>query len=239
MRRAPWGRRTVELAAAVALVTTFGACGIPTDDHPQAIAPESIPDVILSPTPSIGAADQAVTSWIYLVLGGTDADEPDSLVREPVQVPSPGNPEQVLQRLAQGADEKQAERRLISAIPPRTEILATVDPERRDVLIVDTQELRRVEGGKQRIAAAQIVFTATEIPGIEFVRFRDGGTDIGISTDGPSAEPGALVSRRDFQNLERDLNGAGSVTTTTIDPADTPSTGSDLTVVPSLTVVES
>ncbi len=107
---------------------------------------------------------------------------------------------------------------LKSKIPTGTTVLKA---EKHDTTLdVDlSEQFKSIEGPGQRVAVAQIVFTATAIPGVSSVRFSINGSPTAVPVDDKSAEVGEMISRNDFPKL----NPANASTTTSSDhPVTTP-----------------
>jgi len=141
--------------ASVLAVTVFVGCGIPLDDAPRAQATTSAPVEQSTPTtPSGGSA-----AFVYLTVE-------DHIV--PVESPvGDGSPEARLQALL-GAKPVTP---TASQIPTGTRLRGV--QRNSSVVTVDlTDEFDNLQGTARRMAAAQIVFTLTELPGIEDVLFR-------------------------------------------------------------------
>ncbi len=89
---------------------------------------------------------------------------------------------------------------LTNAIPPTVKILdAKLDG---GVLELDVSKLDAVEGTQQRLAFAEIVFTATGIPGIDSVRFMIAGLPAQVPIDNSTSKAGQAITRADYHQLD-------------------------------------
>ena len=69
----------------------------------------------------------------------------------------------------------------------------------RPRIVVGDLEIAPAAGGNQLLATAQVVFTVTEVPGVEAVRITADGSPVEVPTDdGLTAEP---VSREDYASV--------------------------------------
>lgn len=207
-RRAPFLALAVGLSGAVA-----AGCGIPQDDGPQLIAKESLP--VLEPSTTRPSAETR-PAFIFFVRTRTGETSQDVLDRVSVRVPASSDvaafPRSVLEVLVKGPSAEQTDQNLTTDIPPSATIReARIDSNDPSTLVVNIENLGRVEGDKQTVAAAQIVFTATELPGILKVRFLVDGQEAAINTERGNAEKGEAIGRDLFPRLKRALDGAGSV----------------------------
>src|SRR5690606_5193084 len=143
------------------------ACGLPSDDEPRAIPEDALDEQVAGPRatnpppsrPSTPTTQQAV----YLVTGTS----PERLIPAPVPVEQPSNPA-LLPRLVIEAlvHTRPADVGLagiaINQLPSDVAVLdATVQPD--GVLDLNLSALG-IEGANLRLAMAQIVYTATELP---------------------------------------------------------------------------
>lgn len=152
----------------------------------------------------------------------------ESLVKVLVPIPPPANPGEfpraIIDRLV--ANPPVADKgEYASVIPLGTRVLGVTQHE--DVLDINlSNALGTIESTRQRLAVGQIVFTATAIVGINFVRFFIEGTPSAVPLDDRTSEVGALISREDFPKLR-----PSAVTTTT--PTQPPDTTTPSTREPS------
>ncbi|HEX7167842.1 MAG TPA: GerMN domain-containing protein [Acidimicrobiales bacterium] len=194
--------RAWRLAAALplvaALIAGVAACGVQEDDRPRGLAADEVPYGLLDDAPAnvststTAPAVQRVNVAVYFLVG-------DRLEPVPRTVADPPTVARTLNALLEGPTEEEAVSGLRTAINPSTEISASrASP---DVVIVDlSSAFTDVPTQEQRIALAQLVFTATGIAGINGVRFTLAGAPVGVPLpDGTvTSEP---VGRDAFPNL--------------------------------------
>lgn len=204
--RSGWAR-TIALAAVAATAAVVGsACGVSTNDEPQPIARENVPSELLETDVASGEEDaldagnlEVVPVWFLL-------DDGEAIQLHAVErgVPWPAQAAARIDALLDPAGPTEDERRegITTAVPTdaRLTALPTQDGSVLEVgLSDDFYELR---GESAERAVAQLVFTATEIPTVEAVRFVDqDGQRIEVpDDDGQSRdEP---VGREDYENLD-------------------------------------
>ena len=184
--------RRAWVALAIALVTLVAlgtGCGIQPDTRPRSLAADEVPYGLLdegpplpSPSTSVPPVDQ-VNVAVYFLLG-------ERLQPAPRALPDPPTPGRVVNTLLEGPTDEEAVSGLRTAINPTTQ--ASVTRPTPEIVAVDlTPDFAAVPGLEQRLAIAQIVFTATGIKGVVGVRFSVGGAPIGVPLpDGTvTAEP--------------------------------------------------
>ncbi len=206
------------LLIAFAGLVVAASCGIPRDDAPQPIN-QALPAPVVDPASTTSSRPAAATrpATLYFVRERADSSDPDVLEALTVAVPFPSDPSAfpraVLDQLVKGVPADIAERGLRSDIPPTVRVLDVRRPDQGKVLEVNLTDLGKVEGPKQRIAVAQIVFTATALDGITAVRFLVDGQATAIPIDQGSADAGDAISRDDFPRLKRALEGHSDTST--------------------------
>lgn len=183
---------------ALVLAVLGSACGIQPDTSPRSLAADEVPYGLLdegppipSPSTSVPEVDR-VNVAVYFLLG-------ERLQPAARALPDPPSAARVLNTLLSGPTDEEAVSGLRTAINPTTQ--ATVTRPAPDIVAVDlTADFTAVPGLEQRLAIAQIVFTATGVDGVSAVSFSIGGAPIGIPLpDGTvTAEP---VTRDAFPNL--------------------------------------
>ena len=194
----------VVAAWAVALVA---GCGIPDESEPRAVAPERIPEQ-LQPSeiaPPITTEPTGVTYPIYMLTTTPDG-ESEVLYRNEVTFQGPETPSSrsMVQRLLDSGPEEILSAGVFNALPDDLDFAETgngfeiVDGDLARITLNDAIE--NVENDRFTQAIAQIVFTATEVGGVERVQFLDEeGDPIEIPTGESSEE---IVTRDDFAGLE-------------------------------------
>ena len=194
-------RRLSAVAALVALL--LGACGLPEDDSPQALAREDLPADLLDPNPSASTSlpDSGRAVVVYFL-----EDTPNGVRLAEVErrVPDARTPEDRLVALFAGLDEDEPDEGLSTQIPADT-VLRSVDtdPDADEVIIdVSGDLLTSIEGEFLSQAFAQIVWTATEpsAGGYTNVRFLVDGVPQSV-IDGEGVEKEGAVSRADYSSF--------------------------------------
>lgn len=155
--------RSAALGLVVALVGLLTGCGISADDAPRDIPPAEQRPLAVATDRNAGAARG--TARIYL-LGPTGNGQAVAL--QPVARDAVETPTAVLGALLDGANAAEAARQFRSAVPAGTELRSA--SLRSGVLWVDlSPQLLQLSGGDLVDALAQIVFTASEIDGVQGV----------------------------------------------------------------------
>jgi spore germination protein GerM len=194
-------------ALAIGVVTaSLTGCGIPTDAKARPIDREALPSQLVSvPTTAAPPAPSPLSQTVNLYLVGMAPNGGEELVRmsaEIANVVDPNDlPRQVIEQLIaqQPTDGTGNSGSLTNAIPTTVRVLnASVDG---DVLDLDLSDLGTVELTRQRLAAAQIVFTATDLPGINKVRFSINGQPSAVPLATESSTPGQEITRDDYSSL--------------------------------------
>jgi hypothetical protein len=158
-------RRHALLLVVLSLVAA--ACGIQTDSAPRDL-PEA--ERILPIAGSSAGTDASGADRIYLVAPGEDR-----LLRS---VPrTAATREDLIRILLLGPNDDEIAAQYSSFIPPSTELISARS--NGQILIVDlTGELSELTGQSLSQAIAQIVYTATEIDGIEAVQLKINGEEV-------------------------------------------------------------
>lgn len=158
-------RRRMLLLTVAALVMT--SCGIQTDS-----APRNLPDSERGPAAagSSSGSDASGADRIYLVAPGDErllrSVPRDAALRE-----------DLMQILLLGPNDDEIAAQYSSFIPPDTQLLSARS--KGQILIVDvTGEIAELTGQSLSQAIAQIVYTATEIDGIEAVQLKVDGLEV-------------------------------------------------------------
>jgi spore germination protein GerM len=194
--------------ALVLALLVLAACGVQDDGSPRALAPEDVPFDLLQPATSVAnpenAEGQPRAVWFV--------DNDGLLARGERRLEAPVTVEDIVSALLDGVTAAEQANGLRSNIAPGTRLLEVDGPTDGLVTIDLSGEILTVSRELQRLAIAQVVFTATGLPNVDRVLFKFDGT-------GPAEVPGAgneLTSeplrRRDFDQFDP------TVTTTTIVP---------------------
>lgn len=172
------------------------ACGVPTDPAPRVLEAGSLPEELARPSTTTTSTEAPVprqTVYLYFVDG--------EVLASPVQreLATPAGPIAAIEALVAGPTEEEASEGLASVIPAETVILSSGLTD--GVLRVDLAEgaLEQIEGELQRLAVAQLVYTATELPGIDWLWILIEGEPRALPTDEGDVE--APVGRVHYASL--------------------------------------
>jgi spore germination protein GerM len=163
-------RRALARAGGVAVVlAVVTGCGVPTGGAPSTIAPSDVPYGLASPSPSASptAPPEAVadTSRVYWI-SAEDALVPR--VREVVGTTRRERLAYLLGQLAASPSPDELDEQLSTALPPEVEL--TVTGLADGTATIDVDALGQAPGGtSSRRSVAQIVLTATSVPGVQAV----------------------------------------------------------------------
>lgn len=196
VRRRRWGDAAAASAALV-VAGSLVACGIPADSQPQAIARKDIPFDLLAPSTTIvgpGVPGPRVPVNVYLV-GITGLVPVTRGVRAPATLPA------ALSALLAGPTDTEVADGLRTSITAQTSVSA--GPVGFGVGTVDLGgAFGQVGGQEQILAVAQLVFTATSVPGIAKVQFTLAGRPVEVPAGDGTLTQGPL-GRSDFPSLGR------------------------------------
>lgn len=186
--------RAARVVAGVATVVILGAtaaCGIPTSGTPTAIAKSNVPFHLLDPvTPTTASTvprpDVAVSETIYLVAPNQHL----KAVSRDIQIPA--NLSEILGALLEGPTEAESVFGLQSFLTgSTTQVRASVSGGIATVNFSSSDPVQ-VVGPDQSLAIAQVVFTATQQPGVTGVRFEIDGKPIDVPTAAGVQVPGPV-----------------------------------------------
>ena len=185
------------------LVVVASACGVQPDSEPRDLAADEVPYGLLDegapiaePSSTTAPSIARVNVAVYFLNG-------ERLYPAPRAVTDPPIAGRVLSQLIAGPTDDEAVTGLRSAINPLTQ--ASVTRPSPETLVVDlTPEFAAVPISEQRLALAQIVYTATGLDGVQGVRFTVGGAPAAVPLpDGTvTSEP---VTRDAFSALAPDV----------------------------------
>jgi spore germination protein GerM len=205
-----WPRRAAVLVALLACVVAPG-CGLTTNDEPEQLAQEDVPDDLLDPAgtseqpepPVVGEEVSTDTVTVYFLR----ADDSDAFVMVPVQrqVASPVTAARTLEALIQlPPDQFERDDGIATRVPEDARVVGR--PERTDAGVLEvnlSENFYDLQGEASRLAFAQVVFTATEIDGVSSVRFLVNGRNAGV-VDGDGQSRSGPVDRDAYRSLESD-----------------------------------
>jgi hypothetical protein len=175
------------LMSAVLGALVLGACGIPVDNGPHALARSDVPFGLLQPstastststtTPSVG-----VPVTVYMI--GPDGHL--VAVSRDVSVPAPMTT--VLSALVDGPTATEASAGLASAVPTQTAILSAAVT--AGIVTVNLAgPFDQLVGQAQIQAVAQFVYTAAAQPGVKGVAFQLSGQAVEVPVAGGAQVP--------------------------------------------------
>jgi len=176
-------------------VLLFGACGIPTATSPSPIAKSDVPYHLLNPpttTSTVPGAPPAVgvAELIYLVAPS------GHLVAATREVAVPASLTQVVGALLAGPTAKESASGVQSFLNS-TGVQVTVAAAGGVALVSFVTNPIQVVGPDQTLAIAQVVYTATQQPGVTGVTFAIAGKAIEVPTAAGAQVPGP-VGRADY-----------------------------------------
>ncbi len=177
------------VAIALAAVGATG-CGIPTSASPTPISKSDVPYLLLNPStpttvPSTVPTAATVNATIFLV---TPSQTVFPVLRK---VKSPADLSEILGALLAGPTSVESRFGLQSFLTgAKTTVKATVVG---GIATVDfTSDPVQVVGNDQTLAIAQVVYTATQQPGVVGVLFQSAGQPIEVPTASGSQVPGPV-----------------------------------------------
>lgn len=172
-------RRRLTGPVLAAGLTLVGGCGVPTGGAPTTIAASDIPYGLAAPSPTPSASPtadpQLDPSRIFLV------GEGDLLVPRPRET-DPGSSrrhrlEQLLTALADGPTDTERSDELSTALSPELQLTLAELSDGTATIDIDAS-VEVPSGGASRRAVAQIVLTATSVPGVDAVRLTLSGEPV-------------------------------------------------------------
>lgn len=184
------------LIVALGGAIVVGACGLPADSAPRVIAADKVPFSLLGPsTTNQGNQVGGVEVELYFV----DGDRLGAVTRRV----SDTSPQMVLDALVRGPADSDSST-LKGAIPPETRVLRA-DIEDNTLTVVLTKDILSVTGPLQKNAFAQLVYTATGLPGVRQVRFRvaesDGSNEQDVEPPTDAGAKQGTLTKSDYASL--------------------------------------
>lgn len=187
----------VRLASCVVVAAVLVACGVPADSEPRRLAAKDVPFGLLEAAPSTTATTapptaQSVSVEVFFL--ATDRLRP--VARNVIAPPTVGK---VVNALLEGVREEEVAAGLRSAINPQTKLLLARLAE--GVARVDlSRAFAQATIQDQIVSLAQVVFTATAVPGVAGVLFTLEGEPVEVPTPDGSLARGPL-GRDEFAPL--------------------------------------
>jgi len=211
-RRSTARRAGHALAAGTVLAAVaagLAACGVPSDDKPREISREALGSPLkdrIPTTSTSGVASNVTHAETGYLVRSSEAGDSDRLEAVPIDVANPAEQGDlvrlVIERLIALKPDQLGLSGLVNAVPSDTEVRSAVVGA-DGVLELDLANLGNIESSRQRLAVAQLVFTATgiESQGVRAVRFLIDGQPSAVPTETGTAAAGSAVSRSDYPKL--------------------------------------
>lgn len=205
--RVPWGgtRAGVLAAPLLALSVLTGACGVAASASPHAIPARQVPFGLLNPAagptttssmPPAGARrghPSLVPTVVYLV------GAKQHLVATSAYLPRPLTVREVIDQLLSSPSKDQSLSGLTTAVSDHAKLRSS--RVRNGVVNLDfSLQAATVIGGQQALAIAQIVWTATAVPGVKAVTISLQGKAIELPV-GSGTLVSRPVTRSDYANF--------------------------------------
>ena len=188
------------MAAAGLVLALLAGCGLSAERKPSVIASKDLPADLLDPNAStsttLGQSPTTASVLVYFLvqdgtttrLAGVPREVKDA---QPTPRPPDGAPR------APTTDEQA--RGLLTSIPADT-VLLDSKLSNGELVINLSRSLFDIQGQELRNAFAQLVWTSTEIPGVERVRFLVAGAEYRVPDENGIEQPGA-VTRANYLSL--------------------------------------
>ncbi len=183
--------RAAMLAGVLAVL--LGACGVSTDSAPHPIARSKVPFHLLDPTASsTPAVAPAANVIVYFV------DPSQHLVAVERAVTQPGRLLSVMDALVAGpTSTEQINQGISSAITPAVRVLSATTAADGVATIDFNSAFVQIGSSSQVMAVAQVVYTATQQPGVTGVEIEvnDAPIDVPVASNAEVRRP---VTRSDY-----------------------------------------
>jgi hypothetical protein len=189
----------------VGLLAVLASCGIPQDAEPRQISRDDLPPELADQAATQSTLDgdaNSRTIALYLVRDGDRSD--DDLVAVPYDLPRMANadlPRAVVEALLAARPSDLGQPDLVNALTTTRGVRSAALGEDR-VLDLDLDGFDG-SGSSRRLAAAQLVYTLTElvVPPIDGVRFSVDGTPVAVPVEGGVVAAGMPVRPSDDPRL--------------------------------------
>ncbi len=188
-------------AVLLATAVLVSGCGINSDGKPRALPSSDVP---------FGLLDQETPTTTAVAPGGTSTpsgttqaviflvDNDERLFEVAQEVAAPGGVRQAMQALFSDLNTEQLADGLNTSIDAGTRLLDVNGPTSEGLVVLDvSRDLSTTIRERLRLALAQIVFTATAVPGVRSVRFKIDG-ELSDVPDGTGAATSRPLTRADF-----------------------------------------
>jgi hypothetical protein len=195
MRTLQWSRRFAGIGLSVALVLVVAGCRVPEDSSPREIPTDQVPFDLLAPSSTV----PAVTSPVPTTDGTIYLDSSDRLIAVKRSVPAPLSLGSLLAALVQGPTQDEATKGYTSSVGPQASVLSAMVTD--GTAVIDISDAFSGIGVQEQITGlAQIVYTATELPGVQKVRIQLNSQPASVPRGDGSATTDPL-SRADYAAL--------------------------------------
>ncbi|HLI72741.1 MAG TPA: GerMN domain-containing protein [Acidimicrobiales bacterium] len=186
--------RIVGAAATIAAAFLLGSCGVPIDAQPAALSRSGVPFNLLdpsTPTSTSTSTPSPIEVPVTIFLMGADGHVVPRQRDVPVSAPDLFT---VMGALVLGPTDAEAASGLLSAIPAQTTVLgATISGGVATVNLGTT--FGQLVGPPQIQAVAQVVFTASAVPGVTGVMFQLDGQPVEVPVASGAQVPVANTSQ--------------------------------------------
>jgi hypothetical protein len=170
-----WSKLPSTTGIVLAAALLLSSCSIGNDRFVRNVSEEQRLPLL---TESVIVESQGGDGRIYLVAAGEVGQQRQlrSVQRDVRTTPEALLPEILLLLLLNGPSQSELDNRMVTAIPTGTSLLSTRLS--GTTLFVDiTEQITELTGEALTLAVAQLVFTASELPGVRAVRLRINGED--------------------------------------------------------------
>ncbi|WP_164704593.1 GerMN domain-containing protein [Blastococcus litoris] len=172
--------------AALVVASLLAGCGVAAQDVPEPVPTEAP----AATRPGTGDQVSGPHLTVFLVRGAALAP-----VQRRIHAATPAT---ALEQVAEGPTRAEAAGGIRTALPPELVGVEEVLPT-GSVTVSVTRGFTGITGGNQLLAVAQVVWTLTDLPAVDRVRFTVEGVPVEVPTDaGLSAGP---VDRDDFASV--------------------------------------
>lgn len=164
--------RSLLLASTVALAAgALSACGISSDDGPRNVPPADQQQLRFATDRSAGAATGTARVYLLAPEGAGQSQSLQAVARDVAE-----NSPEVIRELLAGPNTEEIIGQFRTALPAGLQLLSAT--RRGEVLRIDvSKELGELSGEALVAAVAQLVYTASEIDGVQSVKILIDGAD--------------------------------------------------------------
>ncbi len=194
--------RPLRLLVVLVVAALMSACSIEDDAEPRAIDPSVVPFSLLATSTTTTTTEPARPKWVEIPTSIFLVDSDTEMLSEVVRmIPPPPSVRAGLQELLLGPTGEELARGLNSAIARSTELLGVDGPVDGVVTVNLSDNLRTISGQGQRLALAQVVFTATAAPDVTGVLFAFEG-ELSEVPNGQGVSSTQPLDRTDFATFD-------------------------------------